>query len=356
MALSRRIGCLLGGAVGDALGAPVEFMSLASIRASFGPEGIRDYAPAYGRVGAITDDTQMTLFTAEGLLRAWVRQREKGICHVPSVVHHAYLRWLLTQGERLGSGRVAVATNGWLWSLEALHHPRAPGRTCLAALKAAKGFGQPAAARNASKGCGGVMRAAPVGLLPVGDLDAVFELGVDVAALTHGHPSGSLPAGVLAATVAGLIEGQALPAALDDATALLRRRAGAEETLRALDTARGLAGDGSRTPTAEEIERALGGGWVGEEALAIAVCCALAAGSDLAAGLRLAVNHSGDSDSTGAIAGNLLGAVLGDAAIPAAWLAALELRDEIAQVGADLDAAATGLFDPGEAWARYPGH
>jgi ADP-ribosyl-[dinitrogen reductase] hydrolase len=98
-ALHARIrGCLLGGAVGDALGAPVEFLSLAEIRRRFGPDGIRDYAHAYGRLGAITDDTQMTLFTAEGLLRAWVRGTVKGLYHPPGVIHHAYLRWLVTQG------------------------------------------------------------------------------------------------------------------------------------------------------------------------------------------------------------------------------------------------------------------
>ena len=67
---SRCRGCLLGGAVGDALGAPVEFMRHSQIVARFGPGGVRDFAPAYGRTGAITDDTQMSLFTAEGLLRA----------------------------------------------------------------------------------------------------------------------------------------------------------------------------------------------------------------------------------------------------------------------------------------------
>lgn len=58
---SRRIrelyrGCLLGGAVGDALGAPVEFIRLPEIRARFGPHGITEFAPAYGKLGAITDD------------------------------------------------------------------------------------------------------------------------------------------------------------------------------------------------------------------------------------------------------------------------------------------------------------
>ncbi len=97
--LLRYRGCLLGGAVGDALGASVEFLSLGEIRARFGAAGIRDYAPAYGRIGAITDDTQMTLFTAEGLLRAHNRGTQKGIVHTPTVVHHAYLRWLETQSE-----------------------------------------------------------------------------------------------------------------------------------------------------------------------------------------------------------------------------------------------------------------
>jgi ADP-ribosyl-[dinitrogen reductase] hydrolase len=87
-------GCLLGGAVGDALGAPVEFSSRTTILNQFGPSGIRDYAPAYGRKGAITDDTQMTLFTAEGFIRAAVRYASRGICNPVSVIHRAYLRWL----------------------------------------------------------------------------------------------------------------------------------------------------------------------------------------------------------------------------------------------------------------------
>ena len=91
--------CLLGGAVGDALGAPGEFMRLSQIRARFGPEGIRDFAPAYGRIGAITDDTQLTLFTAEGLLVAWRRGAQRGICDPPSMRHDAYLNWLLTQAR-----------------------------------------------------------------------------------------------------------------------------------------------------------------------------------------------------------------------------------------------------------------
>jgi ADP-ribosylglycohydrolase len=88
-------------------------------------------------------------------------------------------------------------------------------------------------------------------------------------------------------------------------------------------------------PGPETIER-LGGGWVGDEALAISLYCALAAKGDFAHGVRLAVNHSGDSDSTGAIAGNILGAMLGTGAIPGAWRERVEMREVIECMGKEL--------------------
>ena len=75
--------------------------------------------------------------------------------------------------------------------------------------------------------------------------------------------------------------------------------------------------------------RSLGEGWVGEEALAIALYCVLKHRDDFSACIRAAVNHDGDSDSTGAIAGSLLGAWLGADGIDEAWLAPLEGREVI---------------------------
>ncbi len=196
----RVAGCLLAGACGDALGAPVEFLDLEQIRRRYGPRGIRDFAPAYGRAGAITDDTQMTLFTAEGCLRAWGRGTEKGICHPPSVVSHAYLRWLRTQEETPSEGQSA-GMDGWLIGLKQLWSRRAPGNTCLSALRACRRFGQEA--ENDSKGCGGVMRVAPAGLAGFsGGAEGAFDIGCDVARLTHAHPSGYLAAGFQAAVIA----------------------------------------------------------------------------------------------------------------------------------------------------------
>ena len=80
---------------------------------------------------------------------------------------------------------------------------------------------------------------------------------------------------------------------------------------------------------------ALGEGWVADEALAIALTCALAS-PDFETGVRAAVNHDGDSDSTASMAGNLLGALHGFEAIPQRWLAGLEARRIIAEVADDL--------------------
>jgi ADP-ribosylglycohydrolase len=129
-------GSLLAGAVGDALGAPIEFDPLREIRARFGPEGLLEPAHAYGRLGAITDDTQMTLFTAEGLILAARDPAFSGRSGMVRAVHRAYLRWLRTQGERSAHPTFDRTEEGWLLGVEALHSRRGPGGTCLSALRA----------------------------------------------------------------------------------------------------------------------------------------------------------------------------------------------------------------------------
>lgn len=345
-------GCLLGGAVGDALGAAPEFWSLAEIRRRLGPAGVTGYVEASGRTGAITDDTQMTLFTAEALMRGHNRWLDRGICSMIRVGHQAYVRWLHTQG---GPTRDETCLTGWLVGQAGLHHRRAPGNTCLGALETGR-TGTIERPINDSKGCGGVMRVAPVGLANVDH----FRTACELAAITHGHPSGYLSAGAFAAIVHQLADGADLPGAIDAALERLRLEPGHEETttavLRAVELAR-------RTTGAPEDVEQLGGGWVGEEALAIALYCALQA-RDFAHGVLLAVNHGGDSDSTGSLAGNLLGLIHGEAGIPAPWLEALELHDLIAEVATDLwlhfgdgQKPAGAVFESGRSpdWDKYPG-
>lgn len=342
------LGCLLGGAVGDALGAPVEFLSLQKIREGFGPEGIRDFAPAYGRVGAITDDTQMTLFTAEGCLRAVTRWNEKGICHPPAIIYHAYLRWLRTQGVLRPEPPYLEEAPGWLIGVNALHRRRAPGNTCLSALESGR-MGSVEERINGSKGCGGVMRVAPIGLLEGAD---AFQLGCEAASITHGHPSGYIPAGCLALMIRELVEGRTVEEAVHAALDRAAREPGHEETTSGLRRALEQARRGGASP--ERVE-ALGAGWVAEEALAMSVYCALVADDGFERGVVLAVNHSGDSDSTGAITGNLLGTRLGSGAIPQRWIDVLELRAEIEALSLDVASLANGYRGGEQWWQRYPG-
>lgn len=328
-------GCLLGGAVGDALGAAVEFHSLAEIRRRFGPDGLTDYAEAYGRRGAITDDTQMTLWTAEGLIRADNRLRERGERRLTRSVHRAYLRWLATQDEWPpwldGEARTdSDFMRGWLLAQPELHHLRAPGNTCLSALSSGQ-FGTVEQPINDSKGCGGIMRIAPVGLVSDSE-GAAFRDGCALAALTHGHPSGYLAAGAFTLIINSLMRGTPLPQSLDLALSELNRHPGHEETTDAIEHARALAS--SRPFVAKTVEE-LGQGWVAEEALAIAVYCALVS-DNFQTGVLLAVNHSGDSDSTGSLAGQLIGVQHGVQAIPTHWLDQLEGRDIIEQMANDL--------------------
>jgi ADP-ribosylglycohydrolase len=79
---------------------------------------------------------------------------------------------------------------------------------------------------------------------------------------------------------------------------------------------------------------------------------------DFEQAVLLSVNHSGDSDSTGAITGNICGALYGVESIPSRWLEAVELRKEIAELAVDLFAMATGTLDEEsqKTWERYPGY
>jgi ADP-ribosylglycohydrolase len=335
-------GCLLGGAVGDALGAPVEFLDLDEIIRVYGEAGIRDYAPAYGKLGSITDDTQMTLFTAEGMLTAQLAAALDGL--PPDFFRAAtasYGRWLMTQeNSRLTSSPTAKVS--WLLQQKRLFSRRAPGTTSLSALHASRG--RVVRASNDSKGCGGVMRIAPVGMYFAHTLgrdckddqviSRIFATGSDLAAITHGHPSGWLSAGVLAVIVGLVLAGSSLEEAIAAAKDELGKQKSHKEVLGAIERAEALA---QGRPRERAALRLMGKGYVAEEALAMGLYCALCAES-YEEGIILAVNHSGDSDSTGAITGNLLGAALGVKAIPDRLLGVVELRSTIEALADDLAA------------------
>ncbi|GAB2688373.1 hypothetical protein GCM10027170_19780 [Aliiglaciecola aliphaticivorans] len=328
------IGCMLGGAIGDAFGAPVEFISRERIIALHGQEGVTSLLPAYGKVGAITDDTQMTLFTAEGLLRAYVRGKYKGTTSWLGCIGHAYQRWLQTQSYDSPSN-LTVSNDGVLWQYRELHDQRAPGNTCLNALSVAGGFAE--LALNDSKGCGGVMRVAPIGLFcwrlkDSFSLDDCFKLGSDAAQLTHGHPTGYLAAGAFSAIIYQLLEGYTLVDAALTVIPLLKEQRNSEETIEAIEQALMLSK--TERDYAKAIQQ-LGEGWIAEEALAISLYCTIVA-NNFNHLMTISVSHDGDSDSTGAISGNLWGVLYGVKSIDEQLVEQVELTETIQDIGKDL--------------------
>ena len=365
---SRVRGYLLGGAIGDALGWPVEFLTLDQICAKYGAAGIQDLIldPRLGKA-VVTDDTQMTLFTAEGVLRGIARGNDRGIGGPESTLPQSYRRWFMTQtgfegfkpvmdgelklllGNTLAthgplSGRVpensddgyGVDRSGWLIREPALHIQRAPGTTCMSALRSYR-YGQGAPAQNDSKGCGGVMRVAPIGLVADTSVESVFDLACFAAGITHGHPTGILSAGVFAAMVRCLYDGASIEQAVEAAQAILReRREDLRETDDAITNAVRLAK--SQRVSTPKLVAELGQGWVAEEALAIAILCAWRGEDSMGfeGALRMAVNHDGDSDSTGSMTGQLLGVRFRVDALPARWVDAVELRGVVKRMADDL--------------------
>lgn len=308
----RVLGCLVGGAVGDALGFQVEFDPWRYIEMEWGPAGVTEM-----RVNRVSDDTQMTLFTTEGLLLAPPGGEVEA-------VREAYLRWLQTQQEPMPPmGSQGLAAQPWLYAR------RAPGNACISGLRDGA---RPGVNPN-SKGCGTVMRSAPFGLR-YSPAEA-YDLAERCSALTHGHPTAGTSAGAFAMIVARLANGEPPQRAVSETMLHLRRSLDRSETADALQEAYRLAGN---VPPAPNTCVPLGEGWVAEEALAIAVYCLLGT-DDVRAGLTAAVSHGGDSDSTGAILGNLYGAAYGHAALPREWASRVEGREVIAAL-ADLMSAA----------------
>lgn len=359
MTLFERIyGCLLGGACGDALGAPIEFLSQGEIMSRYGPEGITRFDTAYGGLGLVTDDTQMTLFTVEGLIRSFVRGATKGICNGSAVVNHAYRRWLVTQDNAFEALESIASLDGWLIRERRLWARRAPGNTCLSEIRDSVdcegGLSDFSSfcrtARNTSKGCGTVMRDATWGFAWFRHPESVFDHAAETAKTTHGHPSAWYASGALAVIIAYITQGRDLPSAVEQARVMLESKTGSNEVHMALGRALAL----SRMPDWRDRLPELGGGWVADEALAISVLCALAA-SDTREAIIAAVNHGGDSDSTGAITGNIVGALRGTTSLPREWTDQVELGDVIHTLAEDLTTVLEGSVDPDELWDRYPG-
>lgn len=342
--LEKFKGCLVGGAVGDALGYPVEFYKISQIKNIYGEKGITEFELNNDKA-IISDDTQMTLFTANGILIGKTRAMMKGIAgSCEEYVYQSYLDWLDTQRDtQKGNGCT------WLSKIKELNVQRAPGNTCISALTSGV-MGTLEKPINDSKGCGGVMRVAPIGLyFSKQPIDKIGKMGAKTNAITHGHPLSNISSYVMTVLINTIIYGyddyfevpakRDLEESIEFALTVCSNnfKIYAKKVIRDFNNlihkAMKLAKED--IDDIEAIER-LGEGWVAEEALAIAIYCSLKYSNDFEKAIIASVNHNGDSDSTGAITGNILGAYLGISNIPNKFLEKLELREIIEEIAEDL--------------------
>lgn len=332
-------GSLVGGAVGDALGYEVEFMNLTSIRNCFGEKGITRYVLHDG-VAQFSDDTQMTLFTLEGLMNGVIDTKAGKKDEILPYIEKAYLNWYRTQTET-----PKQLPGSWMGNIRSLWARRAPGLTCLGALKnIANGF----TVENNSKGCGGVMRVAPIGIFNAAhrhiyNYTDTAHLAGWAAEITHKHIASTFASALLATTVENCIHDETVDRMtfswiIDGGLTMMPKYfPGHDEELgrfsRLIHQALSLGQD--FIPEDSAI-RELGEGWVGDEAIAIAVFSVMRHIDSFEDCIVCAVNHDGDSDSTGAIAGNIIGAIFGYSVIPSYYLENLEIESILVSAADDL--------------------
>lgn len=343
-------GCLIGGAVGDALGYPVEFMSESMIFDKYGENGITEYELTDGKA-IVSDDTQMTMFTANGLIYGITQQNiGKSFGDVSDYIYSAYKDWLATQffEER--------QYKSWIMNVSELYARRAPGNTCISALMSGK-KGNLDKPINDSKGCGGIMRIAPIGLYFKDSPNECAICAAEVSAITHGHELGYIPSALLSYLIYQLTYCDTtvykaafeLPVLCDKIFGDARH---AQMLNNLISKAIHLASSDIDDITAIHE---LGEGWVAEETLAVALYCAIKYSNDFEKAVISAVNHNGDSDSTGAVTGNILGAYLGLDGIPDKFRKNLEMYDTIIELADDLYTSSQNLgknFTYDENWTK----
>ena len=338
------------------MGYAVEFLQEDQIFRKYGCEGITEYDLVNGKA-LISDDTQMTLFTANGILVGDTRLSMRGIGGDPKAyVSNAYLDWLKTQESDINSVNhheryTEKGGYSWLLDVPELYSRRAPGNTCLSALetRAKEGYvdsfiNSPI---NRSKGCGGIMRIAPLALKYrsgenfYGDIEQIDMEAAELSAITHSHSLGYMPSAVVSHIISRILcsyDEMSLKDMVLEARDSVSKLFAGDKNLPVLVDIINRAVRLSEEADADDLDNihALGEGWVAEETLGIALYCALKYQNDFSKAMITAVNHKGDSDSTGAVTGNILGALVGYTAIDSKWKKNLELLDVILEVADDL--------------------
>ena len=259
--IDQLAGCLFGGALGDALGYPVEFEKVSQMSQD------HDFDKIVGKL-IVLDDTQMTLFTANALLLDGNLRINTWNC---------YQDWLETQFKQ-GKSELSHRPISWLMEYPEMYASREPGRTCLMTLM--RGIpGDLNEPINQSKGCGALMRVAPLAFI---DREDPYSVAIENSALTHGHQMSHIASAALVSLLRYISEGETLC----DSVSLMRQDIkrifmGSLEVKLFDDLLQQAIFASEKDFDDMEIISRLGEGWVAEETLAIALYCSLKYSNDL---------------------------------------------------------------------------
>lgn len=331
-------GGLLGAAAGDALGYCVQELSLNEIHERFGPEGIRGYDTENG-YALISANTQLALFTANGLLHGQTRGALRGIMG-PYIgyLRLAYQDWMKTQtyGGRRAPGKYI----SWLCAIDDIYARRTPDKTTMMAFASEKP-GTMEDPLNRARGAACLPRAIPAGLLLYQEdkPQAAARLGAEIAAMTHGDPLAFLPAAYLGELIHRLLAKRpgSFRSILHETIDSVTQQFGREYSkIREINGLLAQAEDLALDSIPAEEAMAQLDPTEAHRVLAAACYTCLKFPGDFERAIVAAVNHSGDSAAVGSLTGALLGTAVGTEGIPEFYLEPLELRDILEEMSDDL--------------------
>ena len=333
-------GVMLGLAIGDAFGYPIELMDYDSICERFEKKGCLDLAVSKRTGTALfTDDTQLSLFTADGLLWAHSAGADDGQVNYEDYIFLAYQVWLYTQTKTVAGKEYA-----WLFDpnqnayklrllkAKGLYKKRTADTKNIDALLKIRNmaYGTPEHPLNDNKDNGAVKRSAPIGLYYYNDTRKAFDIGCRAAAITHGNPVAYISAGCYAAIIAEIVSGAEIEDAVKTVIELLGSVSEGEVLRKTLKYALDLVNNPEIDPMS--AVRKMGYGFEAYEALAIAVYCAVLHFESPRYAIQLAANHDGASDTCASMAGAMLGAYFGEQGFPKGWVEKLQYKNLISAV------------------------
>ncbi len=327
-------GCLLGLAVGDAMGYTVDKKNWEEICADYGPNGLLGYDLANG-CAEITSYTQLAAFAANGLLLGVNRGHSEKYSRYIALGLKEWLKGQMTRGEM-------EKTYCWLAQVEPLRR-RHCADTRLQDVLARDTLGTPEKPVFKSDNPGAITIPVAVGLLydkAWMETQQVGQLGAEAVAFVSGDPETFLSGTVLAYAVAGILQDPEKPL---DARFLQAARGmvsqfgeaypQAEGVFEKLQRAITLAKDPELSPLAA---MSILGCTTAATCLAGAVYAACLHPDNFDDAVIVAVNHSGRSCAVGALTGAILGAKLGADALPEFYLECLEAAPVLAELATDV--------------------